>query len=157
MLATGCQNLGRLNRKLSEVLIGGALRVISLLKSTSLSKNQPVVLYSLLKREFNKSFILQSQLLRSVSSNTMVCNKILTLVLIRESARVLLGMKKRGFGQGRWNGFGGKVEKGETILQGAIRLIMFNDLVILEGIGYQGYCTPGCACIAFGVAQTCIF
>ena len=53
----------------------------------------------------------------------MVCNKILTLVLIREPARVLLGMKKRGFGQGRWNGFGGKVEKGETILQGAIRLI----------------------------------
>ena len=89
--------------------------------STSLLKNQPVLLYSLLRSEFNKSFILQSQLLRSVSSNTMVCNKILTLVLIRESAKVLLGMKKRGFGQGRWNGFGGKVEKGETILQGAIR------------------------------------
>ena len=51
----------------------------------------------------------------------MVCNKVLTLVLIREPTRVLLGMKKRGFGQGRWNGFGGKVEKGETILQGAVR------------------------------------
>ena len=75
----------------------------------------------------------------SVSSNTMVCNKILSLVLIRESARVLLGMKKRGFGQGRWNGFGGKVEKGETILQGAIRLIMFNDVFSLERIGDQGY------------------
>jgi 8-oxo-dGTP pyrophosphatase MutT (NUDIX family) len=51
----------------------------------------------------------------------MVANKVLTLVLIREHARVLLGMKKRGFGQGRWNGFGGKVEPGETILQGALR------------------------------------
>ncbi|KAL4239744.1 Nudix (Nucleoside diphosphate linked moiety X)-type motif 1 [Mactra antiquata] len=51
----------------------------------------------------------------------MVANKVLTLVLIREASRVLLGMKKRGFGEGRWNGFGGKVEKGETILQGAIR------------------------------------
>ena len=81
----------------------------------------------------------------------MVCNKILTLVLIRESARVLLGMKKRGFGQGRWNGFGGKVEKGETILQGAIRLIMLNDSVSLEdrrsGVHCFGPCTPGCACI----------
>lgn len=26
-------------------------------------------------------------------------------------------MKKRGFGKGRWNGFGGKVEKGEIILE----------------------------------------
>jgi 8-oxo-dGTP diphosphatase/2-hydroxy-dATP diphosphatase len=30
-------------------------------------------------------------------------------------------MKKRGFGVGRWNGFGGKVEKQETILDGAKR------------------------------------
>ncbi|KAJ2957248.1 hypothetical protein NQZ79_g7042 [Umbelopsis isabellina] len=30
-------------------------------------------------------------------------------------------MKKRGFGCGRFNGFGGKVEKGETILEGAHR------------------------------------
>jgi 8-oxo-dGTP diphosphatase/2-hydroxy-dATP diphosphatase len=24
-------------------------------------------------------------------------------------------MKKRGFGAGRWNGFGGKVKEGETV------------------------------------------
>ena len=36
-------------------------------------------------------------------------------------ARVLLGMKKRGFGEGKWNGFGGKVEPGETVFHGAIR------------------------------------
>ena len=35
--------------------------------------------------------------------------KILTLVFLREGTRVLLGMKKRGFGVGKWNGFGGKV------------------------------------------------
>lgn len=34
---------------------------------------------------------------------------------------VLLGMKKRGFGVGKWNGFGGKVEAGETVLEGAVR------------------------------------
>lgn len=41
--------------------------------------------------------------------------KILTLCIVHQGNRVLLGMKKRGFGMGRWNGFGGKVEKGETI------------------------------------------
>jgi len=35
--------------------------------------------------------------------------------------KILLGMKKRGFGEGRWNGFGGKVEEGETIESSAIR------------------------------------
>jgi 8-oxo-dGTP diphosphatase/2-hydroxy-dATP diphosphatase len=30
-------------------------------------------------------------------------------------------MKKRGFGAGKWNGFGGKVEPGETVEAGAIR------------------------------------
>jgi len=34
---------------------------------------------------------------------------------------VLLGYKKRGFGSDRWNGFGGKVQTGETIEQAAIR------------------------------------
>ena len=30
-------------------------------------------------------------------------------------------MKKRGFGEGKWNGFGGKVETGETFAEGAAR------------------------------------
>ncbi len=34
---------------------------------------------------------------------------------------VCLAMKKRGFGVGRWNGTGGKVELGETIEQAAVR------------------------------------
>lgn len=47
--------------------------------------------------------------------------KQLTLVLIHTDERVLLGLKKRGFGAGRWNGFGGKVEAGESALQAAHR------------------------------------
>ena len=47
--------------------------------------------------------------------------KKLTLVLIYDSEKILLGMKKRGFGVGKWNGFGGKVEKGENILDSAKR------------------------------------
>ena len=41
--------------------------------------------------------------------------KLMTLCIIQKEGRVLLGMKKRGFGAGRWNGFGGKVQEGESI------------------------------------------
>ena len=52
---------------------------------------------------------------------TGVPNKLLTLVLIHQNARILLGMKKRGFGAGWWNGYGGKVQAGETIEEAAKR------------------------------------
>jgi ADP-ribose pyrophosphatase YjhB (NUDIX family) len=45
----------------------------------------------------------------------------LTLVMIFDQKKILLGMKKRGFGVGKWNGFGGKVKSGENIINGAIR------------------------------------
>ena len=35
--------------------------------------------------------------------------------------QILLAMKKRGFGEGKWNGPGGKVEPGETIVESASR------------------------------------
>lgn len=41
--------------------------------------------------------------------------KIQTVGVIVENDRILLGMKKRGFGMGRWNGFGGNQELGESI------------------------------------------
>lgn len=47
--------------------------------------------------------------------------KTLTLCMVIKNNKILLGMKKRGFGVGRWNGFGGKIEEGETIEQGAHR------------------------------------
>lgn len=46
---------------------------------------------------------------------------IYTLVFIKSGRDILLGFKKRGLGKEKWNGFGGKVEKNETILEGAIR------------------------------------
>ncbi len=48
-------------------------------------------------------------------------NKVTTLVFVRRGDEILLGMKKRGFGEGRWNGFGGKIEPGESELEGAMR------------------------------------
>uniref|UniRef100_A0A2K5ELW0 Oxidized purine nucleoside triphosphate hydrolase n=1 Tax=Aotus nancymaae TaxID=37293 RepID=A0A2K5ELW0_AOTNA len=52
---------------------------------------------------------------------TMGTSRLYTLVLVLQPQRVLLGMKKRGFGAGHWNGFGGKVQEGETIEEGAKR------------------------------------
>lgn len=37
---------------------------------------------------------------------------------------MLLGLKKRGFGKGRWNGFGGKLNLGESIEQAARRELL---------------------------------
>ncbi|KAI5118833.1 hypothetical protein M0805_006153 [Coniferiporia weirii] len=46
-------------------------------------------------------------------TNVFVCDK--------SAGMVLLGMKKRGFGKGMYNGFGGKVEPGESPIEGAAR------------------------------------
>jgi 8-oxo-dGTP diphosphatase len=47
--------------------------------------------------------------------------KHVTLLFLLRNDALLLAMKKRGFGAGKWNGAGGKVEPGETPLQAAIR------------------------------------
>lgn len=47
--------------------------------------------------------------------------KHVTLLFLRRDDQILLAMKKRGFGVGKWNGTGGKIEPGESILQAAIR------------------------------------
>ena len=47
--------------------------------------------------------------------------KKVTLCFLSKDDSICLGMKKRGFGVGKWNGFGGKLEEGETLEQAAIR------------------------------------
>lgn len=49
---------------------------------------------------------------------------LLTLCVIQKDSQVLLGMKKYGRGQGHWNGFGGKVENGETLEEAAKREVL---------------------------------
>ncbi|MCK5321440.1 8-oxo-dGTP diphosphatase [Candidatus Pacearchaeota archaeon] len=60
--------------------------------------------------------------------------KLMTVVLFHdeENQRILLGLKKKGFGEGKWNGFGGKVEAGETINKAA-RRELFEEAGILAG------------------------
>jgi 8-oxo-dGTP pyrophosphatase MutT (NUDIX family) len=43
------------------------------------------------------------------------------LCFLLKDGEVLLGMKKRGFGMGKWNGFGGKVQDGEDVVAATIR------------------------------------
>jgi mutator protein MutT len=47
--------------------------------------------------------------------------KHVTILFLQREGELLLAMKKRGFGEGKWNGVGGKVEPGETPEQAAIR------------------------------------
>lgn len=49
----------------------------------------------------------------------MVCTH--TLVYLTTDTQICLGYKKRGFGAGYFNGFGGKVEAGETPKEAAVR------------------------------------
>ena len=44
-----------------------------------------------------------------------------TLIQVLKGNNILLGMKKRGFGKGKYNGFGGKLQENETVKQAAIR------------------------------------
>jgi 8-oxo-dGTP diphosphatase/2-hydroxy-dATP diphosphatase len=50
-----------------------------------------------------------------------IVKKRLTLLFVHQHPNVLLGFKKRGFGSGKWNGFGGKVEEGEMLEDAAAR------------------------------------
>ena len=59
--------------------------------------------------------------------------KVMTLCFICDAGQILLGIKKRGFGKGRWNGFGGKVQADETVASAAIREVKEEiDLDVLK-------------------------
>ncbi|KAG8433000.1 hypothetical protein GDO86_017317 [Hymenochirus boettgeri] len=64
----------------------------------------------------------------------MFTSKLLTLVLVVQPSRILLGMKKRGFGAGRWNGFGGKVQNSESIEDAAKRELWEESGLTVESL-----------------------
>jgi len=47
--------------------------------------------------------------------------RVVTLLFLRQEGQILLAMKKRGFGVGKWNGVGGKADTDESAEQAAIR------------------------------------
>jgi 8-oxo-dGTP diphosphatase/2-hydroxy-dATP diphosphatase len=70
-----------------------------------------------------------------------MATSICTLLLLRTAGRVLLGMKKRGFGAGKLNGFGGKVEPGETLLGAALREMEEESGLAVDDAAYAGHLT----------------
>jgi 8-oxo-dGTP pyrophosphatase MutT (NUDIX family) len=44
-------------------------------------------------------------------------------LVAEDPRRILLGLKKRGFGKGKFNGFGGKIADGEDVRDAAVREI----------------------------------
>jgi len=64
--------------------------------------------------------------------------KQLTLCIVHQHPQVLLGMKKRGFGEGWYNGFGGKVEVGEGVEEAARREIREEAGLEAETLNHLG-------------------
>ncbi|MBI5303471.1 MAG: 8-oxo-dGTP diphosphatase [Chloroflexi bacterium] len=54
-----------------------------------------------------------------------------TLVFLLDGDKILLGYKKQRFGAGKWNGFGGKIEDGESIADAAARELREESSVIV--------------------------
>lgn len=72
---------------------------------------------------------------------------VMNLCIIRDTNRVLLGQKKRGFGIGRWNGYGGKLLEGEMIEESMIREVKEEstlDLLEYEKRGEFYFHFPDC-------------
>jgi len=61
-----------------------------------------------------------------------------TLVFLRRGDEVLLIRKKRGFGAGKLNGVGGKLEEGENLEEAAAREVMEEVGVRVKSLKYAG-------------------
>ncbi|WIA09333.1 hypothetical protein OEZ85_008740 [Tetradesmus obliquus] len=67
--------------------------------------------------------------------------KLFTLAIVEKNGRLLLGLKKTGFGSGYYNGFGGKVEPGETIAQAAHRELQEEAGITATSLQHRGVLT----------------
>ncbi len=60
-----------------------------------------------------------------------------TICFIVKDGKVLLGMKKRGFGSRKWNGFGGKLAEGEDPRAGTVREIAEEAGIAVDPLGLR--------------------
>ncbi len=66
--------------------------------------------------------------------------RITTLAMFVKDGKILLGMKKRGFGRGKWNGYGGKLMEGESPEQAVVREIEEESGIVVpvENLNHLG-------------------
>jgi mutator protein MutT len=67
--------------------------------------------------------------------------KPMTLCMVHQGNKILLGMKKRGFGAGQWNGFGGKLNEGESMHDAALREIQEEVGITPQDLDERGVLT----------------
>lgn len=65
----------------------------------------------------------------------------MTLCMVHQGNKILLGMKKRGFGAGQWNGFGGKLNEGESMHDAALREIQEEVGITPQDLDERGVLT----------------
>lgn len=78
----------------------------------------------------------------------MVSKKVYTLVFVLREQQILLGLKKRGFGVNKWNGFGGKLEPNECVVDAAVRELkeecsLFVNRTDLKNVGHLEFTFEG--------------
>jgi len=61
--------------------------------------------------------------------------------MLHNDTHILLGMKKRGFATGKWNGYGGKLMKGETVDQAAVRELEEESGIVMKELNKRGILT----------------
>lgn len=61
-----------------------------------------------------------------------------TLIFVKDNSKILLGLKKRGLGEGKWNGFGGKIEKNESVTECVIRELKEESNLSVEKVNHIG-------------------
>ena len=64
-----------------------------------------------------------------------------TLCIVTHENKILLGMKKRGFGEGKWNGFGGKVQEEENVEDAAKRELLEEAAITAQKLDKIGEIT----------------
>src|ERR1700722_15867479 len=86
-----------------------------------MGSGQPVLLKNRRSRQTQGPLGSEVKTIVGIDWSSWQPRELATLCFIRQEGRVLMIRKKRGLGAGKINGVGGRLEKGETPLEGIIR------------------------------------
>jgi len=116
------------NKDLKDIILRRGGRLIGSFSCRGFADLGPLKLFG----GKNKGRPNEEDILKAKEFANTLKPKPLTLCLTLKENKILLGMKKRGFGEGRWNGFGGKLQEGETLIEGAKREMLEESGLVAE-------------------------